>query len=136
MLIVEPIQDKTLQEECCLECNVEYDADLLCYGAWVDSVLVGICQFKLTAAGAHIVDLCKAKGTDDLDALFIMGRQTMNFIDLHGVHKCFFDKTAVNELSVDFAKKLGFSENDGNMWVDLDGFFDSPCEHGKAGSPR
>ncbi len=136
MLIVEPVQEKSEQEKYCAECGVEYEPDALCYGAWVDNALVGICQFRLMAGGAHIIDLCPAKGTDDIDALFIMGRQTMNFIDLHGVHECYFDDTAVKELSRDFAEKLGFSARDGSFYVDLKGFFDSPCEHGKAGSAR
>lgn len=136
MLIVKPIQEKSLQEECCAACAVEYDADALCYGAWVDEVLVGICQFKLGANGATLLDLCRAVGTDDLDALFIMGRQTMNFIDLHGVHECRLGERVKDQVSLDFAKKLGFSEKDEQLWCDLNGFFDSPCEHGKASSPR
>lgn len=136
MLIVKPVQDKSEQEKYCAECMTGFEPDALCYAAFVDDELVGICQFRIMAGGAHIIDLCRAKGTDDLDALFIMGRQTMNFIDLHGVHECCFDESAVAELSVDFAKKLGFIERGGKLWVDLNGFFDSPCEHGKAGSPR
>ena len=136
MLIINPVQEKAAQERFCADCGVEFEPDALCYAAFVDEKLVGICQFRPMAGGAHIIDLCRAVGTDDLDALFIMGRQTMNIIDLHGVHECFFDERAVGETSVDFAKKLGFIEKDGKLWVDLKGFFDSPCAHGKAGSPR
>ena len=132
MLIVKPIQDKTEQERFCADCGAEFDPDALCYGAWVDGILVGICQFRLASGGAHIIDLSPAKGTDDLDALFIMGRQTMNFIDLHGVHECWLDA----KLDPDFALKLGFTKRDGKLWADLAGFFDEPCAHGKAGSPR
>ena len=135
MLIIKPVQEKTDQDKFCAECGVSYEPDALCYAAWVDEKLVGICQFKPMAGGAHIIDLVRAKGTDDLDALFIMGRQTMNIIDLHGVHECWFDDTAVAKTSADFAKSLGFIEKNGKLWVDLNGFFNSPCEHGKAGSP-
>lgn len=136
MLIVEPVQNKDDQQKFCADCGTQFEPDALCYAAFVDEKLVGICQFRLMAGGAHIIDLCRAAGTDDLDALFIMGRQTMNFIDLHGVHSCFFDPSAVAETSRDFALKLGFSEKDGALFCDLSGFFESPCAHGKAGSPR
>ena len=136
MLIVEPVQNKQDQEKFCADCGVGFEPDALCYAAFVDGKLVGICQFRLMAGGAHIIDLCRAIGTDDLDALFIMGRQTMNFIDLHGVHECFFDESAVGELSRDFAEKLGFTAKNGELYCNLAGFFESPCAHGKAGSPR
>lgn len=136
MLIVKPIQEKSEQESYSAACKTEYEPDALCYGAWVDDALVGICQFRLGAGCAVMTDLCRAEGTDDIDALFIMGRQTMNFIDLHGVHECRLGERVREQLTLDFIKKLGFSEKDGELWCDLNGFFDSPCEHGKAGSPR
>ncbi len=136
MLIVEPIQNKEIQEEYCIKCGCKYDVDCLAYAAFVDGALVGISQFRLSGADGghegHIVSLRMALGTDDLDAMFIMGRQTMNFIDLAGVHECVLD----DAISDDFAKKLGFNDVDGRYFVNLEGFFFEPCEHGKANSPR
>lgn len=123
MLIIKPIQDKELQSQLCIRCRVEYDPDLLAYGAWVDGEFVGICQFKMGEA-ARIVDLAKAVGTDDTEAMFIMGRQTMNFIDLHGVHYAYFE----GDCDEKFIKWLGFTRDENGRWgADLAAFFKSPC---------
>ena len=135
MLIIKPIQDKTEQETLCALCDVIFDPDLLAYGAWVSDDLdaggprefVGICQFKLGTA-AHIVDLAKAKGTDDTEAMFIMGRQTMNFIDLHGVHTAYLEA----ELDDKFKMWLGFKKDETGKWAaDLEAFFKHPCSADK-----
>lgn len=123
MLIIKPIQDKSLQEQLCIRCKVDYDPDLLAYGAWVSDEFVGICQFRM-GKEAHIVDLAKAHGTDDTEAMFIMGRQTMNFIDLHGVHFAYFE----GDCDEKFIKWLGFTkQTDGRWGADLEAFFKSPC---------
>ncbi len=132
MLIIKPIQDKALQEVLANRCNVEYDPDCLAYGAWlkpdvndveIEGEFVGICQFSL-GREAHIVSLAKAKGTDDTEAMFIMGRQTMNFIDLHGIHYAYFEADCDEKL----IKWLGFSKDSEGRWAaDLEKFFKSPC---------
>ena len=132
MLIVRPVQSKADQEKYCADCGAVYDADCLAYAAWVDERLVGICQFRLAGDGGHIVTLRRALGTDDVDALFIMARQTMNFIDLSGVHAAWYDEP--EPLTSDFPLRLGFTPRSGGYYADLTTFFTSPCEHGKAGS--
>ncbi|MBQ8510714.1 MAG: hypothetical protein IJ493_12485 [Clostridia bacterium] len=125
MLIIRPIQDKSYQEQLCADCGVSYDPDCLAYFAEVDGKPVGICQFRMGET-ASIRDLRPVLGTDDWDAMFIMGRQTMNFIDLHGVHAATFD----GEGEESFILYLGFHKNDEGRWyVNLEGFFDSPCKH-------
>ena len=123
MLIIKPVQDKDLQKELCEKCGVDYDADLLAYGAWVHGEFVGISQFKM-GKEAHMVDLAKAIGTDDTEAMFIMGRQTMNFIDLHGVHFAYFEGDCDDK----FIMWLGFKKNEEGKWTcDLETFFKHPC---------
>ena len=127
MLIIKPIQEKTTQEELCSLCGAEYKADLVAYGAWVDKRFVGICQFRLGRVGA-ICDLKKATGTDDTEAMFIMGRQTMNYMDLHGTHAAYFEGDGDEK----FIKWLGFRENEEGKWyADLSSFFKSPCSADK-----
>ena len=131
MLIIRPIQDKNMQAALCERCAAGYDPDLLAYGAWVSEDLetdkigefVGICQFKL-GKEAHIVTLAKAVGTDDTEAMFIMGRQTMNFIDLHGVHYAYFEADCDEK----FIMWLGFKKDENGKWAaDLESFFKHPC---------
>ena len=93
MLKVLPIQLKSEQEDVCRKCGVEFKPDLLAYSAEMDGVLAGVCQFKLSAEGGIICDFASAKDYkgDLFEPLFVMGRGTLNFIDLCGVHNAFFD---------------------------------------------
>lgn len=123
MLIIKPVQDKNLQEELAKKCGVEYDPDCLAYGAWVHEKFVGICQFRM-GKEAHITHLAKAMGTDDTEAMFIMGRQTMNYIDLHGVHSAYFE----GDCDEKFILWLGFKKDGNGKWqCDLETFFTHPC---------
>lgn len=131
MLKVLPIQSKTEQEEICRACGVEYNADLLAYSAEMDGVLAGVCQFKLTAEGGVIYDFAPAKAYegDIFEPLFVMGRGTLNFIDLCGVHRAFFDANYSDEGMI---RAIGFTKNSDNRYeVNLEGFFEEPCKKNK-----
>ena len=87
MLKVFPIQDKAEQAALCERCGVKFDADLLAYQATVDGRFVGVCQFKLHPDGGILYDLAPLKGEDpNQEAIFVMGRAALNFIDLCGTH--------------------------------------------------
>lgn len=129
MLKVLPIQSKEEQERICRLCGVEYKADLLAYGAESDGELAGVCQFKLTGEGGIIYDLAAAKDFNGniFEALFVMGRGTLNFIDLCGIHRAFFDGETDDEGLI---RAIGFTKNDaGRFEVNLEGFFTDPCKH-------
>ena len=87
MLKVLPIQSKEEQEKICALCGVEYNPDLLAYSAESDGKLAGVSQFKLTNAGGIIYDIAPAKDFESFEALVVMGRGTLNFIDLCGIHR-------------------------------------------------
>jgi len=128
MLKVLPIQSKTEQEEICKKCNVKFDPDLLAYVATVDDKLAGICQFRLTDNGGMLYDIAPAEGTNDFEALFVMGRGTLNFIDLCGVHKAFF----VGEADDTLLRAIGFAKNaDEKYEINLEGFFTDHCHQHK-----
>jgi hypothetical protein len=131
MLKVLPIQSKSEQEEVCRKCGVEFKPDLLAYSAEMDGVLAGVCQFKLSAEGGVICDFAPALnyGGDLFEPLFVMGRGTLNFIDICGVHNAFFDADYNDEGII---KAIGFNKNDnGRYEVNLIGFFDEPCKKNK-----
>ena len=129
MLEVLPIQDKSMQESICLRCDIDYDPDLLAYAAYVDGALVGMCQFIIKPDGGWLVDLANAKGVSDSQALFVVGRATLNFIDLCGVHNAKCDSKKIEDSLV---RAIGFSKNaDGIYEIDLAHFFEHPCQHGK-----
>lgn len=136
MLKVLPIQSKAEQEALCVRCNVKFDPDLLAYAAYVDGDVVGICQFKLTDRGGFIYDIAavvdideaadaKTRAASDFEALFVMGRGALNFIDLCGVHKAFYIGQASDEALL---SAIGFKKDeDGVFKIDLEGFFTDHC---------
>lgn len=129
MLEVLPIQEKSSQEEICKRCGVEFKPQLMAYSAHVDGDLVGVCQFTMTDKGGELVDLANADGIKDTQALFVIGRATLNFIDLCGVHYAFCRSEEIDQVLL---RAIGFSKNsDGIYDVDLTHFFDHPCQHGK-----
>lgn len=131
MLKVLPIQSKTEQEALCARCGVRYDADLMAYQATVDDVFVGICQFTMGPDGGSLRDLAPVvNGPLDTEALFVMGRAALNFIDLCGIHFAYFDgdRAPVGEKLL---HAIGFRENEqtARLEMDLTDFFKSPCSH-------
>lgn len=125
MLKILPIQSKLTQEEICLKCGVKYNPDLLAYSASVDDKLAGVCQFKLTDKGGIIYDLAPTTDFYSRDALFVMGRGTLNFIDLCGVH---FAKYAGEVTDEALLTQIGFKKNDDGVFeINLEGFFTDHC---------
>ncbi len=126
MLKVLPIQSKLKQEEVCLKCGIEYNPDLLAYAAYNDDVLAGVCQFKLTDKGGIIYDIAPVTAEPaNEEALFVMGRGTLNFIDLCGVHNASYVGTGADDALL---LKIGFKKDgDGAYSIDLDGFFTDHC---------
>lgn len=136
MLEVLPIQSKLEQEANCARCGVVYDADCMAYHALIDGRLMGVCQFTMNAGGGFIRDLALIKDAevadkDRIESLFVMGRATLNFIDLCGVHKAYFDDAAFLASDEGLVKSIGFSKQaDGRWFMDLKDFFtSSPCKH-------
>lgn len=133
MIKVVPIQTKSEQELACSRCKITFKPDTLAYSASVDDEFVGMCQFKLTDKGGVVYDLAVMPERDSFEAMFVMGRAALNFIDLCGVHTAFYN----NESSCDdtLLRAIGFSKNsDGIYEMDLTDFFTShPCKHCKDG---
>ena len=125
MFKVLPIQSKDTQKELCEKCGVAFDADLLAYAVSVDDEFAGICQFKLTDKGGEIYDLAPSLTKNDPDALFVMGRGALNFIDLCGVHYARYLGEIKDELLL---IKIGFKKTEsGAFEIDLNGFFTDHC---------
>lgn len=132
MLKVLPIQSKAEQEAICKKCNVEFNPDLLAYSATVDDELRGVSQFKLTAEGGLVYDVAPAIDTYDFEALFVLGRGTLNFIDLCGVHYAIYKGSVESEDKLRLLKAIGFKETDkGSLELDLTDFFTDHCHDKK-----
>ena len=125
---ITPVQDKSRQNEICKLCGVEYRQGFLAY-QMVDTVtgeLMGMSQFEIGRGSGYISDLRAAPGVDDFEAMFILGRQTMNFIDLCGLHECRAAKYAADE---QLLRAIGFKEiSDGLPYCNMTGMFDGHCD--------
>ena len=88
--------------------------------------IMGISQFEICKDYGYISDLKEALGRDDFEAMFILGRATMNFIDLCGPHKCRASATAGNERLI---KAIGFTlMEDGEYFADMSDMFSGHCD--------
>ena len=128
MLIVKPIEDK--KNGVCTACGAVYDPDALAYAAREDEALIGVCQFRLGAGCADVLDLKAAAGVNDYEGMFILARGTLNFIDLCGVHRA---RCAADAGDPSLLRAVGFREIDKNrLEMDLTGEFDGKCSHYKS----
>ena len=130
MLEILPIQNKSEQRDICDALGAEYAQDMLAYSARYCGHLCGICQFKMTARGGSLFSLtCKKKLPSEItefQVLFTLGRAALNFIDLCGVHKAYYDGAAADDVLL---RQIGFTKNEnGEYFINLEGFFTSPCK--------
>ena len=83
--------------------------------------IMGFSQFELLEGHGYIYDLKEASGRNDFEAMFILGRQTMNFIDLCGLSVCRADLAAGDE---SLMKAIGFKKANDFYECSTTGMFD------------
>ena len=121
MLTIKPIQEKSDQAAACRRCGIPYDADCLAYSADEDGEFVGMCQFNIGAGMGYIQNIALREGLDDFEALFLLGRATLNFIDLCDIHTAACAPDASSERVI---KAVGFkTAEDGRLIADLTHMF-------------
>ena len=127
MFRISPIQDKAEQERVAKACGAEYKEELFAYAMTEkdSGKIMGFSQFELTADCGFISDLRSAVGYEDYEAMFILGRATMNFIDLCGNHFCRASNDAGDERLL---HAIGFRKAESGYWeCDMTGMFDGHC---------
>lgn len=128
MFKIEPVQDKTKQNELCQLFDIEFREDFFAYYMYDVETLepMGISQFEIKGESGYISDIAQKKDTDDREAMFILGRQTMNFIDLCGAHLCYASKTAADTRLL---SAIGFSAGDeDDYFCDMTDMFSGHCD--------
>ena len=127
MFKISPINDKNFQKECAELCKTEYIPDFFAY-SMIDNEsgeLMGFAQFEINENGGFISDIREPGGRADYEAMFILGRATMNFIDLCGSHVCYAKKDAGEEKLL---HAIGFKSTKNNLlFCDMTGMFDGKC---------
>ncbi|MBQ8175335.1 MAG: hypothetical protein IJ009_08050 [Clostridia bacterium] len=121
MLEIKPIQSKDEQASACARCAVSYDPDCMAYAATLDGEFLGVAQFTIEKNHGHIKNVTLLPGVEDFEAVFLMGRAMLNFIDLCGIHTATCASDAASETII---KAIGFQKNeDGVFWADMTDMF-------------
>lgn len=127
MFKISPIQEKNEQKRVAELCGAKYLADYFAY-VMTDvetGEVMGFSQFEINGEVGRIADIKERVGNDDFEAMFILARQTMNFIDICGAHKCTLDVGATSER---LALAIGFKRCEGGKFFsDMTGMFDGHC---------
>ena len=127
MLRARALRDIDEQKTCCEVCGIVHNPDMLYFAIFENETdCLGTLEFRFTKKGALITDVKPKVGTYDDEAMFILGKAALNFIDLVGFKYV--------EYEADDEKLCGlleFFKKDGVMQVSLEGYFDEPCKRHK-----
>lgn len=125
MLIIKPVADKQLQANYADACGAPFYAEDLAYAAYESDSLIALSQFRLSESGGILDTLSLCRGSSDWEALFILARQTLNWIDLHGFHSC---QCASDAGDVRLLRLVGFEyQPNGSLSADMTHMFDGSC---------
>jgi hypothetical protein len=131
MFKISPIQDKNLQRKYAEACGAQCHEELFAY-SMIDQEsgeLMGFSEFDISETCGYIKNLRPRIGYSDFEAMFILGRATMNFIDLCGNHTCKAARDAAEERLI---KAIGFKlDENGEYFADMTNMFSGHCD-GKA----
>ena len=128
MFKISPIQDKDLQKEYAEACGGVFCPELFAYSMINQETgeLMGMAQFDISKESGYIKTLRPRIGYSDFEAMFILGRATMNFIDLCGNHTCYASADSAEERLL---KAIGFKSLDnGEYFADMTHMFDGHCD--------
>lgn len=125
MFKITPIQEKRRQKEICQLCGAKFRPDAFAYQMYdVESgELMGMSQFEISDVG-YIYDIKSVAHLDDFEAMFILARQTMNFIDTCGIHTV---RASIDAASERLMVAIGFKAVGGEYFCDMTGMFDGHC---------
>ena len=129
MFRISPINDINLQVEYALQCETTAKDGYFAY-AMIDveaGELMGFSQFEIDSDCGYITDIRPRTGLSDFEAMFILGRATMNFIDMCGASKLYASATAADERLL---RAAGFKKTEnGDFFCDMTGMFTGKCNH-------
>ncbi|MBQ9070349.1 MAG: hypothetical protein IJY23_03265 [Clostridia bacterium] len=123
MFKITPVQDRELAKAYLDACSAVLLEDTFIY-AMTDCEsgnIMGISQFEIMGDCGYIYDIKEADGLSDFEAMFILGRQTMNFINSCGMDICRASKEAADESLI---KAIGFKLNGNSYECNTEGMFD------------
>ena len=126
MFKITPIQSVDEQIAVAKHCGTEYREGAFAY-AMIDAdsgELMGFSQFEVLDGYGYIADIKERFGKSDFEAMIILGRSTMSFLDMIGVNKLRAPLDAGDE---SLMKRIGFKLIDGEYFADTTDSFNSHC---------
>ncbi len=124
MLRARALRDVEEQKSCCKACGMEHNPDMLYFAIFENETdCLGTMEFRFTKEGARITNVMPKIDTYDDEAMFILGKATLNFIDLVGPK---YVEYAAQDQKL--CRLLEFFPKNGVMQVSLEGYFDEPCK--------
>ena len=126
MFKITPVQTKEEQKTIADSLRVPYWESDFAYKMFdlESGELLGFSQFEIVGEHAVLHTLVEPEGKCDFEAMFILGRQTMNFVDLCGTHRMVATEGAARERLL---LAIGFHNTNGEYSVDMRGMFDGHC---------
>jgi len=127
MFRIAPIMDKNEQKACAEECSVPFRPEFFGIAMRDTSTekLMGFCQFDLTSDTGIITELCPTpEYALDNEAMFILGRSVMSFIESCGNNLC---DAAFGSADEGLLHAIGFRKGEDKWHCDMTGFFDGNC---------
>lgn len=128
MFKITPIQSQEDKISCAEKCGTRAIDGYFAYKMVSEDngELMGMAQFEICGEHGYITDLKPRKAYDDFEAMFILGRATMNFIDMCGSHKCLARLDAGEERLL---TAIGFKKcENGEYSCDMTDMFSGHCD--------
>ena len=127
MFKITPLQSEDEIRECARACGATEKPGYFAYAMrdLTDLSLMGFAQFDILGDDAVLADLKPVPSLDDFEAMFILGRQTLNFMEKCGAERVSASKDAAE---IVLLKAIGFKEDDDKIYkMNIKGLFDGHC---------
>ena len=126
MFKISPVQDKATESEYLKAVGLADNGSGFTYAMTEleTGELMGISRFDILGGEGFIYGIKEVDGRDDFEAMFILARQTMNFIDSCGAHIC---RAPLECAAPDFMKSVGFKPCDDGYFCNMEGMFSGNC---------
>ncbi len=128
MFKIFPLNDEALITKYLEACRAKRKPDAFVYAMCdIESgeVMV-ISQFEIFGTHGYIYDIKSIPSLDDFEAMFILTRQTMNFIEKCGPKLCLADN---NTADAKLLVSCGFRQTSDGYSVDMTNMFTGGCGH-------
>ena len=123
MFKISPVQDAAVAKEYSRLCGVEYRDDAFLYAATdaESGALLAVSQFEILGEYGYIYSMRSIPVIDDFELMFILGRQTMNFMNSCGAE---IIRAGLDSAEHSLLKAIGFNKKEEFFECNTNGMFD------------